>query len=165
MRQYLGLHWTDSHQNWAGDVSHHAPSINGIQNTKMQKNVFCDIIISVLYWIIDKDISLYTAHSHNLYNAYIRSKQAILWGLRYPQVCTWKKSHWMRILCTYHIHSNKRPGHLDKLFRVGAYLFQYLLQGSTQKFMIFTIFRLIPNHIELSTFVPWINWGRWSITL
>ena len=31
----------------------------------------------------------------------------------------------------YYIHSNKRPGHLKKLFWVGAYLFQYLLQRST----------------------------------
>ena len=28
----------------------------------------------------------------------------------------------------YHIHSNKHPGCKDKLFQVGAYLFQYLLQ-------------------------------------
>ena len=32
----------------------------------------------------------------------------------------------------------------------GAYLFQYLLQGSTQKFMILANFRLIPNHIFIS---------------
>ena len=32
----------------------------------------------------------------------------------------------------YRIHSNKGPGHLDKSFRVGTYLFQYLLIESTQ---------------------------------
>ena len=53
----------------------------------------------------------------------------------------------------YRIHSNKRPGHLDKSFRVGTYLFQYLLQGSTQKFMILANFRLIPNRSEFSMLV------------
>ena len=50
----------------------------------------------------------------------------------------------------YCIHSNKRPGSLDKSFWVGAYFFQYLLKGSTHKWMILVIFRLIPSHIEVS---------------
>ena len=50
----------------------------------------------------------------------------------------------------YRIHSNKRPEHLDKSFWVGAYLFHHLLQGLTQKFTIFAIFRLIPSHVVLS---------------
>ena len=50
----------------------------------------------------------------------------------------------------YRIHSNKSLGHLDKSFWVGAYLFQYMLKGSTQKWMILVNFRLIPSHIELS---------------
>ena len=49
----------------------------------------------------------------------------------------------------YRIHSNKRPGRLDKSFWLGAYLFQHFLQGLTPKFMILGIFRLIPSHIEL----------------
>ena len=54
----------------------------------------------------------------------------------------------------YRIHSSKRPGGLKKSFRVGPYLFQYLLQlGSTQNFMILAIFWLIPNHLELSMLV------------
>ena len=70
----------------------------------------------------------------------------------------------------YRIHSNKRPGRFDKSFRVGAYLFQYFLQGSTQKLMILAIFRLIPNHIEVSIMsrpmlVSWIDLGRWLIIL
>ena len=32
----------------------------------------------------------------------------------------------------YRIHSNKRPGHLTKSFRLGAYLFHYYLQWSTK---------------------------------
>ena len=49
----------------------------------------------------------------------------------------WRGPIW---LCSeYRIHSNKCPEHLDKSF---CYLFQYLLQGSTPKFMIVAIFRL-----------------------
>ena len=44
-----------------------------------------------------------------------------------------KKKPWD---ANYHIHSNKRPGRLDKSFRVGIYLFQYWMQKSTQKCMI-----------------------------
>ena len=50
----------------------------------------------------------------------------------------------------YSIHSNRRPGCLDKSFWVGAYLFQYLLQGLTQKLIILAIIRLIPSYTELS---------------
>ena len=32
----------------------------------------------------------------------------------------------------YFIHSNKRPRCLDKSFWVGAYVFHYLLQGSSK---------------------------------
>ena len=53
-------------------------------------------------------------------------------------------------LSLYRIHSNKGPGRLDKSFWVGAYLFQYLLKGSTPKWMILVISRLIPSRIELS---------------
>ena len=53
-----------------------------------------------------------------------------------------------------------------------SYLFQYLLQESTQKFMILAIFRLIPNHIvkvykficmqimvDLWLIMPWVMGG------
>ena len=65
----------------------------------------------------------------------------------------------------YRFHSNKSPGRLNKSFRVRAYLFQYLLQGSTPKFMILAIVRLIPNHIELIMLVSWIDHGRWLLWL
>ena len=39
---------------------------------------------------------------------------------------------------------------LDKSFWAGAYLFQYLLQGSMQTWMSLAIFRVIPSHMELS---------------
>ena len=71
-------------------------------------------------------------------------------------------------LCTaevYRIHSNKRLGHLDKSFQVGAYLFQFMLQGSTKKFMILAKFRLIANHIDFSMLVTWIDVGQWLIIL
>ena len=56
------------------------------------------------------------------------------------------------------------PRRLDKLFWVGSYLFQYLLQGSTQKWMILAIFRLIPSHGKLScTLYEQIWVSRWSI--
>ena len=42
-------------------------------------------------------------------------------------------------LCKYSINSSKSPGCLDKSFWVGACVFQYLLQGSTQKWTISTI--------------------------
>ena len=42
-----------------------------------------------------------------------------------------------------------QSGCLDKSVWMGAYLFQYLLQGSTQKWMIWVILRPIPSHIEL----------------
>ena len=48
----------------------------------------------------------------------------------------------------YHIHSNKRPGRLDKSFWVGPYLLQHLLHALTKKFMILAIFRLILSQIE-----------------
>ena len=54
------------------------------------------------------------------------------------------------MLYMYRIHSSKRPGRQDKSFWVGAYLFHYLLQGSTPKRMILASFRLILSHIELS---------------
>ena len=57
----------------------------------------------------------------------------------------------------YRIHSNKHPGHLDKSFQVGTYLFQYLLEGSTQKIMILAILSLIPAHIELIEYVSFMN--------
>ena len=47
MRPYLGPPWIDSHPIWAVDVFHHAPPIHGIQNTEIQKKVFCDVIASV----------------------------------------------------------------------------------------------------------------------
>ena len=68
------------------------------------------------------------------------------------------------IVFLHGIHSNKRPGHLDKSFWMGAYLFQYLLQRSTLKFMILAIFKLISNHIELSMLISWVDLGRWLIT-
>ena len=77
----------------------------------------------------------------------------------------------MGYLCNVHakskycIHFNNRPGHLDKSFRMGGYLFQYWLQGSTQKFMILAIFWLIPNQIELGMLVLWKDLGRWLIIL
>ena len=59
------------------------------------------------------------------------------------------------------------PGRLDKSFWVGAYLFQYLfthlLQGSTQKWLILPIFRLIHSHIELCMLGLWIDLGSWLI--
>ena len=64
-----------------------------------------------------------------------------------------------------HIHSNKSQGRLDKSFWVSAYLFSYLLKGWTQKWMILTIFRVIPSHIELSMQAVWIDVGRWLIIL
>ena len=39
----------------------------------------------------------------------------------------------------YHIHSNKCPGCLDRLFWVGVYLFHYLLQGSTKNIWFWPI--------------------------
>ena len=48
------------------------------------------------------------------------------------------------------LYSSKHPGCLDKSIRVGAYLFYYLLQELTRKWMILAGFRLIASHIELS---------------
>ena len=48
------------------------------------------------------------------------------------------------------IHSNKRPGNLDKPFWVGAYCFTICCKNWPQTWMILTCFRLIPSHIELS---------------
>ena len=67
--------------------------------------------------------------------------------------------------CSDCIYSSKRPGHLDKSFQFGAYLFQCLLHGSIQKFMILTNFRLLLNHIELSMLVSWIDVVRLLIIL
>ena len=53
---------------------------------------------------------------------------------------------------TYRIHSNERARICTqgaKSFWLSAYLFHYLLQGSTQKWMILASFRPIPSHIEL----------------
>ena len=49
MQPYLVPTRNDSHPIWAMDVFHHAPPIHGIQNTEIQKKVFCDVIASVLY--------------------------------------------------------------------------------------------------------------------
>ena len=49
MRPYLGPSWTHSHPVWVVDDFHHAPPIHGIQNTEIQKKVFCDVIASVLH--------------------------------------------------------------------------------------------------------------------
>ena len=125
MRPYLIPPWTDSHPIWDVDVFHHAPQIHGIQNTEIQTKVFCDVIVSVLYYALRLSVSR-------------------------PY---------------YHIYSNKRPGHLDKSFWVGAYLFQHLLQGLTQNWMIFAIFRLILSQIEFDMTALRIDLGRWLIIL
>ena len=57
------------------------------------------------------------------------------------------------------IHSDKRPGHLDNSFWVSGYLFHYLVQRLTQKWMILAGFSLIPSHIELSMKALWKELG------
>ena len=50
------------------------------------------------------------------------------------QLCRSLENRLMRN--NYYIHSNEQPGGLDKSFWAGAFMFQYLLQGSIQKWMI-----------------------------
>ena len=58
----------------------------------------------------------------------------------------------------YRIHSNKRPGRLDKSVRVGAYLFHYLLQGSSQTWMIWAVSGKFPVMLNSVCKIYEQNW-------
>ena len=47
----------------------------------------------------------------------------------------------------YHIHSNKHPGCLDKSTSVRAYLIQNYWKDQPKKWVIKTVFRIIPSNI------------------
>ena len=59
----------------------------------------------------------------------------------------------LHFIYMYRIHSNKHPGHLDKSFGMGTYLFQYLLQGLDD----FGHFQANSSHNEVGSYVSFMN--------
>ena len=108
----------------------------------------CRCMVNILWGLLSQQFGIWMCYTTmyeeivapSISNSFSNTTKFML--LTYLQTCVYYNS-------VYRIHSNKRPGCLDKSFWVGTYWFQYCWKVRPKKWMIFALFRLIHSHTEV----------------